>query len=200
MDSMLPPEAKLLNIALAAISPHAASVAMDPSAMLDAHNSHSVAAAAAAPAAAGSAAQAAPAPVSVQSHKSDSRMSDRVGVVQEEAQVHVTNGEANQHQTHNSSDQPRQTDSCSPNSIPQLGLTVPPHKLHADADRPLSRLISKTSSKSGRKSSTPRGNTPRASIGRPPRSGSGPGIVGRQDISASDRKDGRKLMRRNTTG
>ena len=195
---MPPPE--LLIIAPAAVSQHAASVAMDPSAMLDAHHSHSVAAAAPAPAAAALAAQASSSPASVQPQKSDSRVSDRAGVVEEEAQVHVANGEGDQQQTHVTNDQPHQTDSCSPNSLPQLGLTVSPHKLHADADRPLSRLLSKTSSKSGRKSSTPRGNTPRASIGRPPRSGSGPGIVGRQDSSVSDRKDGRKLMRRNTTG
>ena len=198
MDSMPPPEAKLLNVAPAAVSPLAPSVAMDPSAMLDAHNSHSAAAAAAA--AAGPPAQAASSPVTVQLHKSDSQMSDRAGVVQEEAQMHVANGEGEQLHTHDTNDRPRQIDSCSPNALPQLGLTVSPHKLHADADRPLPRLLSKTTSKCGRKSSTPRGSTPRASIGRPPRSGSGPGAVARQDSAVSDRRDGRKLMRRNTTG
>lgn len=197
MDSMLPPEAKLLNLVPAAVYPPA-SVAMDPSAMLDAHNSHNVAAAA--PAAASPAVQAASSLVSVQLHKSDSQTSDRAGVVQETAQVHVANVEGDQHHTHNTNDRPRQTDSCSPNALPQLGLTLSPHKLHADADRPLSRLLSKTTSKSGRKSSTPRGSTPRASIGRPPRSGSGPGTVARQDSAVSDRKESRKLMRRNTTG
>lgn len=196
MDSMLPPEVKLINVAPAALSPHAASVAMDPSAMLDAHNSHSVAAAAAVPAA-----PAASSPVPVQPQKSDSTAQHKMGVVQEGAVVHVANGEGDQHLAPETNDQPQQTDSCSPSSLPQLGLTVSPHKLHADADRPLLQLLSKTSSKSGRKSSTPRANMPRAGIGRPPRGGSGPGTVGRQDSGGSDmKKDGRKLIRRNTTG
>lgn len=201
MDSMLPPEAKLINIAPAALSPHAATVAMDPSAMLDAHNSHSVAAAAALPAAAIPAAQAASSPVSVQPQKSDSTAQHKTGVGQQEAPVHVANGEGDQHLVPETDDQPQQTDSCSPSSLPQLGLTVSPHKLHPDADRSLPQLLSKTSSKSGRKSSTPRANLPRAGIGRPPRGGSGPGTVGRQDSAGSDvRKDGRELIRRNTTG
>ena len=191
MDSMLPPEAKLLNVAPAAVSPLAASVAMDPTALLDAHNSQ---------AAADATAQMASLPGSVRLHKSDSQMSDRAGVGQDDVRVHVANGEVDQHVTHDTSDQLRQTASCSPSGSPQLGLTVSPHKLHAEADRPLSRLLGKTTSRSGHKSSTPRGSTPRASTGRPPRSGSGPGGIGRQDIPASDKKDGRKLMRRNTTG
>lgn len=200
MDSMPPPEAKILSVAPPAVSPLAASVAIDPSALLDAHSSHSVAAAAAAPAATGLAAQAASSPVTVQLHKSDSQVLDRAVVGQDKAQVLVANVEGDQHHVHDANNQPRQPASCSPSGLPQLGLTVSPHKLHADADRPLSCLLSKNTSKSGRKSSTPRGSTPRASIGRPPRSGSGPGSVARQDSSASDRKDGRKLMRRNTTG
>lgn len=196
MESMPPPEAKLLNIAPAVLSSHAASVAMDPSAMLDAHNSHSVAAAAA-PVAAVSALQAASSVVSAETQKTDGHVFDRGNVDQQDAQMHAVNGQGGQHDTN---DQLRQTDSCSPSALPQLGLTVSPHKLHADANRPLARLHSKTSSKSGRKSSTPRGNMPRGSTGRPPRSGSGPGTVNRQDCTSSDRKDGRKLMRRNTTG
>ena len=198
MDSMPPPEAKLLNIAPAALSPHAASVAMDPSAMLGAHSSHAVTAAAAVVEVPAS--QAVPSTLSAQPQQSDGETCGRAGTGQEAAQLHVANGQGGQHVRHDTDDHPRQTDSSSPGSLPQLGLTVAPHKLHADADRPLSRLQSKTASKLGRKSSTPRSNTGRASIGRPPRSGSGPGTVSRQDSVASDMKDGSKTTRRSTTG
>lgn len=198
MEGMPPPEAKLLNIAPAAVPPHAASVAMDPSAMLGAHSSHAVTAAATVAVGTASQTVSALAPAEVQ--KSEGDLCDRAVAGQEGAQVHVANGQAGKHVQHGTDDRPRQTDSSSPGSLPQLGLTVSPHKLHADADRPLSRLHSKTGSKSGRKSSTPRSNMVRASTGRPPRSGSGPGPVSRQDSVASDTKDGRKLTRRNTTG
>ena len=198
MDSMPPPEAKLLNVAPAAVSPHAASVAMDPSAMLGAHSSHAVTPAA--PAAAVAASQAVPSTVSAGLQQSDAEASGTAGAGQEAAQLHVANGQGDQHVLHDTDDQPRQTDSSSLGSLPQLGLTVAPHKLHADADKPLSQLQSKTASKLGRKSSTPRSNMGRASTGRPPRSGSGPGTVSRQDSVASDMKDGSKTTRRNTTG
>ncbi|KAL3146630.1 hypothetical protein ABBQ32_000861 [Trebouxia sp. C0010 RCD-2024] len=193
MDSMPPPEAKLLNVAPAAASPHAASVAMDPSAMLGAHSSHAVTAAA--PVAVVPASQAVSSTVS-DPHKSHGSTRDRADAGQENAQIHVSNGQGGPRVA---DDQSRQADSSSPASLPQLGLTVAPHKLHADVDRPLSRLLSKTASKSGRKNSTPRSNVARASTGRPPRSGSGPGSVSHQDSVASDMKDGSKT-RRNTTG
>lgn len=195
MDSMPPPEAKLLNVAPAAVSPHAASVAMDPSAMLGAHSSHAVTAAASV--AVVPASQAVSSTVSADPQKPQGSTRDRADAGQENAQIHVSNGQGGHHDT---DDQLRQTGSSSPASLPQLGLTVAPHKLQADADRPLSRLHSKTASKSGRKSSTPRSNVARASTGRPPRSGSGPGTVSRQDSVASVMKDGSKTTRRNTTG
>lgn len=199
MESMPPPEVKHLNIAGATLLPQSASVAMDPSAMLGAHSTQSISATAAAAAgAAGSPAASSPALAQLQ--KPDIEMVDRATGASRHTHMLIADSQAAQSRPHShTDDQSHQANSTSATSLPQSGLTVSPHRVLADGDRPLSRLHSKaSSSKNGRKSSTPRGNTLRASVGRPPRRGSG--SVNRQDSSTVDKKDSRKLLRRNTTG
>ena len=204
MESLPPPAAKLLNVAPAALLPHSPSVAMDPAAMLGAHSSHTASAAAAIPAAAVSTSPAALAlaSASAQFQKSDVAMADRANLVQMDTEngtdLKVANGQPSQNPSRGADNQSHGGDSCSPGGLPQLGLTVSPSRVASDPDRPLARSHSKASSRNGRSGSLSKGNTPRASIGRPPRSGSG--TVHRQDSVASDKKDSRKLLRRNTTG
>lgn len=187
MDSMPPPEAKLLNVAAAVLPAHSASVAMDPAAVLGA---------AAGPAAAPDALQAPAEPsrqVLEQLPRSDVEMADilQMGGENSPHDRLLSNGQA--------APSYQQQDKGS-HALPELGLTVLPNvsTMQADNSRSLSHIDSKASAKNGRKSSTPRGSTPRAAIGRPPRGGSG--NMTRQESNINDKKDSRKLMRRNTTG
>ena len=198
MESLPPPAAKLLNIAPAALLPQSASVAMDPAVMLGAHNTQTASAATALPATAVSIfpPASAPASASAQLQKIDVEMADRANLDERNSEMQVADGQPTQNPSSGADNQSHRGDSCSPSGLPQL--TVSSSRVVSDADRPLARTHSKTSFKNGRAGSLSKGNTPRASIGRPPRSGSG--IVHRQDSVASDKKESRKLLRRNTTG
>jgi hypothetical protein len=184
IDSIPPAEAKLLNVAAAVLPPSSASVAMDPAAIIGA--------AAASDAAVTSTAAAGH--EQMQLPTTDVEMADRsqMGVDNILHDKSATNGQASPKNTGVMQDDKR------PDALPQLGLTLSPNHVQADDPRPLSRIHSMASTKNGRKSSTPRGNTPRAGTGRPPRGGSG--NMARQESNIADRKDSRKLMRRNTTG
>ena len=184
---MPPPEAKHVNVAPAAIPPQTASVAMDPAAMLGAHGSQASSAVAAVPSGA------LPAAASAHVQKTGVEAAANASMGDKGAQAHDVNGQSSHQVSSHAHDLAYPADTPSPSSLPQLELTVSPHRALADADRPLSRLHSKISSKNGRKVSTPR-----TSSGRPPRSSSG--AVHRQDSATSDRNDSRKLLRRNTTG
>ena len=188
MDSIPPPEAKLLNVAAALHPPSSASVAMDPAAII------------------GAAAVSAAVP--------DAVVTSTAAAGQEQMQLPTTDVEmADRSQTGadnilhdrsaaNCQASPKNTgvmqDDKRPDALSQLGLTLSSNHAQADDPRPLARIHSMASTKNGRKSSTPRGNTPRAGMGRPPRGGSG--NMARQESNIADRKDSRKLMRRNTTG
>lgn len=191
MDSMPPPEAKLLNVAAAVIPPPSPVVAMDPAAVLGALTNPEPAPAAQAaaltsPAAAGQVQQ--QQQQSTVAETADTAQVERDGTLHERL---MSNGEEAcdvvKVQDHE--------DGKNINALPQLGLALAPN--HVDGVRPVSCAHSKGGTRNGRKSSTPRGDTPRAGMGRPPRGGSG--NMPRQDTNA-DRKDNRKLTRRNTTG
>ncbi len=188
MDSIPPPEAKLLNVAAAVLPPSSASVAMDPAAIIGA------AAVSAAVSDAVVTSTAAARQEQMQLPATDVEMADRsqMGADNILHDRSASNGQASPKNTGVMQDDKR------PDALPQLGLTLSPNHVQADDPRPLSRIHSLASTKNGRKSSTPRGSTPRAGTGRPPRGGSG--NMARQESNTADRKDSRKLMRRNTTG
>ncbi|DBA85627.1 TPA: hypothetical protein ACH3X1_005204 [Trebouxia sp. C0004] len=150
MDSIPPPEAKLLNVAAAALPPSSASVAMDPAAIIGA------------------------------AAVSDAVVTSTVAVGQEQMQLPTTDVEMadrsqmgpdnilHDRSASNGSASPENTagmqDDKRPDALPQLGLTLSPNHVQADDPRPLSRIHSMASTKNGRKSSTPRAGT-----GRPPK-------------------------------
>lgn len=188
MDSIPPPEAKLLNVAAAVLPPSSASVAMDPAAIIGA------AAISAAVSDAVVTSTAVAGQEQMQLPATDVEMADRsqMGADNILHDRSAANGQASPKNTGVMQDDKR------PDTLPQLGLTVSSNHVQADDPRPLSRIQNMASTKIGRKSSTPRGSTPRAGTGRPPRGGSG--NMSRQESNTADRKDSRKLMRRNTTG
>ena len=188
MDALPPPQAKLLNVAAAVLPSSSASVAMDPAAIIGA------AAISVAVSDAVVTSAAAAGPEQMQLPASDVEMADRsqMGADNVLHDRSAANGQASPKNTGVMQDGKR------PDALPQLGLTLSPKHVQADDPRPLSRIHSLAASKNGRKSSTPRGSTPRAGTGRPPRGGSG--NMARQESNTADRKDSRKLMRRNTTG
>ncbi|KAA6421449.1 MAG: bromodomain-containing 7-like [Trebouxia sp. A1-2] len=188
MDSIPPPEAKLLNVAAAVLPPSSASVAMDPAAVIGA------AAVSAAVSDAVVTSITAAGQEQMQLPTNDVEMADRsqMGADNILKDRSAANGKASPKNIEVMQDDKRS------DALPQLGLTLSSNHVQADDPRPLSRIHSMASTKNGRKSSTPRGSTPRAGTGRPPRGGSG--NMARQESNTADRKDSRKLMRRNTTG
>lgn len=204
MDSMPPPEAKLLNVAPALLPPQSASVAMDPAAVLGALNQPDTAVVVSAAASASMpTSPAAAGQVQEQQQRADVEMVDRAQL-DGDRNPHdrlTANGEAACRNASASFE--GQVGGKEANALPQLGLTLSPHCAQVDGSRSLLPVGSKATSRNGRKSSTPRGNTPRgvtprAGTGRPPKGGSG--YLNRQEGNTADRKDNRKLMRRNTTG
>lgn len=196
LDSMPPPGIKNINVAAAVIPPPPfPSVAMDPAAVLAVRTDSS----AAAPAATQQAAVVSPAAAQQvqeqQPQATDGQMFDATQLQQDGA-LHerlMSNGQAATTAAAAASDVTADAELAKgTTALPQLGLTLSPRPANAEGAKP---SYGKSATRNGRNSSTPRGSTPGGLSGRPPRGASG--TITRQD---SNRKDTRKLMRRNTTG
>ena len=177
------------------LPPPSPSVAMDPAAVLAARTDSS----AAAPAATQQAAVVSPAAAQQvqeqQPQATDVQMADATQLQQDGA-LHerpMSNGQAATAAAAAASDVTADAElATGTTALPQLGLTLSPRPANAEGAKV---SFGKAATRNGRNSSTPRGSTPRGLSGRPPRGGSG--TITRQD---SNRKDSRKLMRRNTAG
>lgn len=199
MDSLPPAEAKLVNIAPAAILPQSSSVAIDPAALLSAAAMQN--ATGTAPSSvivpsstvAVTAAALKPPEAASQPHQPGGQIVDDAAGSDRENVANVLPNGGSEHQNGHMEMASADLEADSLTKLPQLGLTLSPTKVLPHVP---SKSTPKVATPKSARSGTPRGG--RGLKGRPPRSASN---LGRQDSSftATDSGKGRTLLHRTST-